>query len=127
MTLKQHIIAFLTKNDSKERPQKKKKKAEEKKEQERAVPKECLGIKEQELEFEESRQLLQTDLFHTLGEEQDNYFPQFEHLLTQPETKRPKSVTQSLRRKLSFSGRLKRAISTPDFSKRKQSHTPPSI
>ncbi|CAO3690460.1 unnamed protein product [Rhizopus stolonifer] len=103
MTLKQHIIAFLTKNDTKERPQKKKKKAEEKKEQETAVPKECLG------------------------EGQDNYFPQFEHLLTQPETKRPKSVTQSLRRKLSFSGRLKRAISTPDFSKRKQSHTPPSI
>ncbi|KAI9277394.1 hypothetical protein BY458DRAFT_488551 [Sporodiniella umbellata] len=110
MTIKQQILSFLNKHEIKKQPPKEETKPE--------PEKESLGIREQELEFEESRHMLQTDLFpHT--EAAESYFPQFDHLL-KPLPQRPKSITQSIRRRLSFHGKLKKAISTPDFSKKKQ-------
>ncbi|KAG0768475.1 hypothetical protein G6F57_002915 [Rhizopus arrhizus] len=137
MTLKKHIISlFITKNKPRSKVKEQAKEQEEKEHKEEPDPEEeeeeesGIGIREQELEFEESRNMLHTDLFHTSLDD-TTYFPQFEHLLMPraASPKRPKSVTQSIRRRLSVSSNrfrpksLKRAISSPNLSLKKD-HAP---
>ncbi|KAG0762766.1 hypothetical protein G6F57_008758 [Rhizopus arrhizus] len=87
------------------------------------------GIDEGALEFEESRNLLHSNIFHS-SIDQNIHFPQFEHLLVpqmQVIQKQPKKI--SLRHRLSVhrpdAKLLKKAISTPDlfFKRHKEGDT----
>ncbi|CAO3699100.1 unnamed protein product [Rhizopus microsporus] len=90
-----------------------------------------IGINEKDLEFEESRNLLQSDIFNSTLDPVAT-FPQFEHLLIAKSGQsyrnpryghRTKTLSQTIRHRISMyrpnKKTIKRTLSTPDFFFRK--------